>query len=245
MGAVAITDHDTLDGCRNASSLAGSQPFEFVVGVELSCAGKGRGEIHMLGYFLDLDNADLNEHMERFRDVREERARQIHEKLGTLGYKVDFELIKAEAGRAAIARPHIARVLQEMGIVSSYNEAFARFLGEGSPACAPKEEFPPEEAIKLIKGAGGVAVIAHPGLGVETRDIWNLKKAGAEGLEVYHPIHSDKQKKYYYAVARQYGMIPTGGSDYHGSKDYESGILGKIGVYKTVVRQLRDRANAS
>ena len=217
---VAITDHDAIDGVVAARSAAPDN-LEVLSGAELTCQIGGR-EAHILAYGVDLHNPSLRTALERFRRQREERARAIVERLEALGVVMTFEEIAAISGPGTIARPHVAQALIARGVVSNFQEAFQRFLGHHAPAFVPKPVLDPGDAFELIRGAGGVPALAHPGTFQRDALIPLLVEAGLEGLEVRHTEHSAAQSNHYERMARQYGLLPTGGSDFHGVAGHRS-----------------------
>lgn len=238
LSAISITDHDTIDGCLIAHTLLDKYDIELINGVEFS-AYEGSREYHILGYALDPDYKPLRKHLELFKVSREKRARKITAKLNGLGIEIDFNKIVENADEAPITRPHIAAVLQESGFVGSFKEAFMRYIGDYAPAYEEKEHFPVEQCIDLINRSGGVASLAHPGNTINQTTLYKMIKYGLDGIEVVHPSHSDEMQKYYHSIASQYWLLGTGGSDYHGNRDYDEGNFGNCVVPYSVVQSLR------
>ena len=239
--AVAITDHDTVDGILPALEAGRELPIEVVPGVELSTEDNKK-EIHLLGYFLDHSSPELRAHLERLRAHRAERALKMVRNLNEMGIPLSPESVFAEAGRAAPGRPHIARALVKEGFAANPGEAFDRYLGKESPAYVPRFKYSPPEAVQLIIRAGGVPVLAHPGLADCDDLVPVLVRAGLMGLEVYYPAHSPSQVEHYLFICRKFGLISTGGSDYHGPGQEEHGRLAAATAPYTVLRQLREAA---
>jgi predicted metal-dependent phosphoesterase TrpH len=209
---------------------------EVIPGVELSTKSEDT-DFHILGYLFDIDHEELNEKLRLFRKVREERAFKIVKKLRELGVFVDWERVKEIAGKGAVGRPHIARVLLEAGYIRSVKEAFEKYIGYNSPAYVPKYKMDPREAIALIIRAGGVPVMAHPGHYWKPEYFLSLKEYGLKGLEIWHPDHSPETVKMLEEFAEKYGFIKTGGSDFHGTvKKYK---LGAVKVPYQSLRELR------
>lgn len=243
LSAIAITDHDSVEGCRIAMPLAKGYKIDLISGVEFSCYFDNR-EIHILGYAFDIDNKQIQYHLAEFRKARLKRAEIIHEKLDKIGVKFPFELILTKAGEAPITRPHIAAVLLDRGFIENQREAFSKYIGDGCPAYEQKANFHPDKAINLINHAGGVAVLAHPGNMVEQQVLYKLIKAGLDGIEVVHPCHNHELQKMYTSLASQYWLLATGGSDYHGSREFDDGNFGKFVVPYSVVESLRYRISS-
>lgn len=223
---IALSDHDSMEGVRAAQKEGARLGVRVMAAAELSC-GAGR-EIHILGYGMDADNTALLDFFERKRIQRETRAEQMVMRLSELGKGVSFERVR-ELAQGAVGRPHIARALVEAGHVLSVSEAFDRFLASGKPAYVPKEEVKVAEAVRLINGAGGVAVLAHPmelkmgEMAIEAL-VHEWKGQGLAGLEVYHPSAANNHASFLLALARREGMLITGGSDYHGSASHRGDI---------------------
>lgn len=240
---ISITDHDSTEGCLLAREYLKENKVELIDGVELSCYYNGI-EIHILGYGIDIDSEDIKKHLNLFRIARIHRAEKIVQKLKKLGITVNFDLILEKAGPAPITRPHIAAVLKDLGYVLNSKEAFVSFLGDGAPAWEPKANFSYQEAIKLINTSGGIAVLAHPAFYIEQSVLYKMINAGLDGIEVVHPMHNEDMQRYYRRIANQYWLIETGGSDYHGTREYEEDIFGKYVVPATVVDSMRIRINS-
>lgn len=234
LGAVAITDHDTVKGISRAVRAAAGR-LMVVPGVEISTQDGDR-EVHILGYFIKSNNRALLEKLYEMHLRRRERMRKIVRRLRETGVPIEQERVAAMAGSGVVGRPHIARVLVEMGVVATVEDAFRRFLGRGCPAYVPRARFPTAGAVRLIREAGGVAVLAHPGLTHGEEIIDKLSASGLGGIEVEYPEHTAEQREFFHGLARRYGLIATGGSDYHGTNDRFP--LGSAVVPYGVVRQL-------
>lgn len=219
---LAITDHDTVSGLKEAIEAAKQQNLNLIPGIEIS-THKGV-EIHMLGFFIDHKNAKLVEACNEYELSRSNRAVRICDYLNRLGIPVDLDEVKTYAGAGAIGRPHFAQWLQEHGMVKSRQEAFERYLDTPRFKAETEREKPsPEEAIQLIHEAGGLAVIAHPGLikfGKKNQEelIRGLKNKGLDGIECLYSKHEKKQEEFYMKLARKYDLKITAGSDFHGEK---------------------------
>jgi predicted metal-dependent phosphoesterase TrpH len=223
---LAITDHDTTEGVPAALAEARQQNITVVPGVEISALSGGE-EIHLLGYFVNLENPDLQALLARARAARRERAQRMLERLAQLGLCIEWDRVIEIAGEGgSIGRPHVATTLLEAGHVDSWDEAFNLWIGRGCPAYVERLKLPPEEAIELVRASGGLPVLAHPfiydrnGRRKAGHDLkrWlpRLRKAGLEGIEVYYPHYPRRANRQLIALAIQYGLLITGGSDFHG-----------------------------
>lgn len=215
---LALTDHDTLDGLAEARDAVSRQRgMRLIPGVELSCDLPGT-ELHMLGLFVDESNQPFRTALERMQRARVSRGERIVAALASLGVPVSWDRVRAIAGEASIGRPHIAQALIEAGHVATVDEAFARYLGRNSPAYVERERLLPTEAIALIRSAGGLAVFAHPpftdGHEAHARV---LAAAGLWGMETYYRFYDETTVETLRALAETLGLVPTGGSDYHGN----------------------------
>jgi predicted metal-dependent phosphoesterase TrpH len=215
LSAVALTDHDTVEGCAATQGACAQAGVEFVSGLELTTEFEGR-ELHLLGYGIDLHHARLLERLAVFQQARQKRIRDMVARLHELGVPLDLEAVLRVADCRAPGRPHIARVLVEAGHCATHDEAFERFLKRNRPAWMPKYKASAPEAIELIHEAGGVAVLAHPGINNVDDLIGLLAARGLDGLECYHTKHSPASSERYVQVAKQHRLLVTGGSDCHG-----------------------------
>ena len=228
--ALAITDHDIMTGVTEAITAGQQCGIEIIPGVEISSIA-GNSELHVLGYFLDRQDSDLLARLKTLRDERHRRNPQIIERLQTLGIDITYDEVRALAGSDSVGRPHIARALMDKRVVTSAKEAFDRFLAEGKPAYVPRVLPSPAEAIRWIKAARGLAVLAHP-TWVKVAEqslvdlVRQLKADGLDGVEVYYSTHAARQTREYLGLAQQLGLLVTGGSDFHGitKPDIEVGI---------------------
>ncbi|WP_447983650.1 PHP domain-containing protein [Nitrospira sp. Nam74] len=248
--ALAITDHDTINGLPEAIQAGHSLGIEVIPGIELSSRW-GNTELHILGYFLDWNNIELHRHLRRFQDARHVRNPRIIEKLNALGLDITYDDVKTLAGEASVGRPHIARVLLKKGYVTSAKEAFDRYLADGATAHVPRELPDPAEAIAIIRAARGVPVLAHPSWLDRSEGIYKiceqLKAVGLGGIEVHYSTHRPEQTAAYLDVARRLDLLVTGGSDFHGvtKPDIEVGIgRGQLKVPEALLEPLRRAANA-
>jgi predicted metal-dependent phosphoesterase TrpH len=222
LDVVAVTDHDTTGGLDEAIAAGVGAGIEVVPGVELS-AEHERTSVHVLCYWMDVENADLQAELRRLRDERFRRGEAMVEKLRELGFPITFERVREIAKGENIVRPHVAQAMVEAGIVHTEEEAFERWIADGRPAHVPKHALEPVDAVALIRGAGGLCVLAHPGMwgdqtSVPEELIEAMADAGMAGLEVDHTDHSPEQRDRYRKLAGRLGLIPTGGSDCHGTR---------------------------
>ena len=219
--AVALTDHDTVGGIGELVAETNRLGLEAIVGVELS-AKFSPGTLHILGYGFD-PQGPIREKRQSFQKAREERNPLILDKLRELGMNLTLLEIKDIAGaKGQLGRPHIAKAMVSKGYVKDYEEAFNRFLTKGAPAYVPKATWSVKECIEMIHESGGLAVVAHPVQmrlqGLDLREkIRELAQMGLDGLEVLHPDHSPEDRERFAALAEEFGLLMTGGSDYHGA----------------------------
>jgi len=219
LDVVALTDHDTVAGHAEARAAAG--PVALLPGMELSCRLDGRS-LHMLAYLFDADQPELAAELARIRDDRVLRARAMVDKLAGLGVDVSWGQVAAIAGQAVVGRPHIARAMADSGAIASPREAFTRdWIADGGRAYVGRYALDPVRAIDLVRAAGGVTVLAHPRAGRDTwvtnEQITRLAAVGLAGLEVFHPDQSEAERARLIALAHDLALVPTGGSDDHGS----------------------------
>jgi predicted metal-dependent phosphoesterase TrpH len=212
---LALTDHDTLEGCERMAAACAAERIEFIAGSELT-AELDNHEIHILGYFLDTKHPRLLSEMAKFQAVRQNRIREMAARLKALGVPLEADAVFALANCRAPGRPHVARALVKAGLCASLDEAFERYLKKDRPAWVPKAKMSAVEAITLVHEAGGLASMAHPGLNKCDELIPTLVKAGLDGIECYHTKHSSNTAAHYLNITRQYGLLVTGGSDCHG-----------------------------
>ena len=220
LSALALTDHDTVAGLPRFLAAGEGRKVRAVPGVELSvdCA---HGVMHMLGYWMDVANPELVRQMEWIRNGREMRNGAILEKLNALGFAMTWEEVSGFAGEDVVGRPHFAQVMLQKGYAKDKNEVFDKWLGDGKPGYADRPRLTAEVAVALIRQAGGVAVLAHPftlRIGKEAMAglLARLAEAGLSGVECYYSEHSADLTKDFLLLARAHGLVPTGGSDFHG-----------------------------
>ncbi len=247
--ALAITDHDITTGILEATVAGQEHGIDVIPGIEISSI-MGTSELHILGYFLDYQDAHLNERLARLRDSRHRRNPKIIERLQAAGIAITYEEVRALAGTDSVGRPHIARVLMEKGVVVSAKEAFDLWLADGRPAYIPRELPAPADAMRWIREAKGLPVLAHP-TWVKTTDgtltdlVRRLKADGLDGVEVHYSTHSPRQTRDYLALAKQLDLLVTGGSDFHGltKPDIDVGVgKGTLHVPGSLLDKLRNAA---
>ena len=215
LNVMALTDHDTVDGCSRMAEACEKHGIEFIVGCEFTVE-LGGFELHLLGYFLDLECSELMEQLAKYQSVRHNRVHEMVSKLKGVGLDIESEEVLKIANCNSPGRPHIARALVAKGCCRSVDESFQRYLKKGRPGWVPKEKMTAEKAIELIHESGGVAVIAHPGLYHRDEVIASLVDAGLDGIECFYTRHSTPMTEHYLMLAEQYGLLVTGGSDCHG-----------------------------
>ena len=227
LGAIAITDHDSLEGSKAALRAGIPSSINFLSGVEISAAYppflSGSGSFHLLGYAIGLDDSELNQSLHKLRQARKNRNPEILKRLNELGYPLTLDEVRKVVGEGQLGRPHIARAMVKKGFVASVNEAFDKLLSDDKPAYVDKYRIDCIQAVRTITAAGGIPVLAHPGLlGIDsesdlTQLIGNLKAIGIKGIEVYYPEHTPRQMKTYAELARHFDLLMTGGTDFHGA----------------------------
>ncbi len=231
--AIAITDHDTVDGVKEALEEGERESLEVISGVEISANCK-TGSLHLLGYFVETERGILKEKLERLKQARSERNPKIVNRLNDLGVTITLQEVVRASGGGQVGRPHFAQILVEKGYVCSLDEAFDRYLGQGAPAYVDKYRFEVKEAIDVVLKAGGVPVLAHPfTLDRSPEDletlVGELTRDGLRGIEVFYPDHTSEQTAQYHRLAEKFGLVKTGGSDFHGAlmEKTQLGIVGK------------------
>jgi predicted metal-dependent phosphoesterase TrpH len=213
---LAVTDHDSTDGLAEAIETARAHPpLTIVPGIEINCDVEA-AEIHVLGYGMDYEAAWFQDFCRAQREDRRARVYRTAERLADLGLPIDVERVFALVQEGSAGRPHIARVMLERGYVKTVREAFDRYLAAGKPAHVPRRKLTPEDAVRLLRRAGGAPVFAHPGLADRDALIPSMVEAGLMGIECYYSEHSPAQRGAYLDLCRRYDLVATGGSDFHG-----------------------------
>jgi hypothetical protein len=213
--ALALTDHDSVEGCARMTAACQAAGIDFIPGTELT-AEHNDTEIHLLGYYLDTENQTLLTEITKFQAVRQNRIREMVARLNGLNVPLKVESVFALANCKSPGRPHVARALVKAGLVGNLDEAFERFLKKNRPAWVPKAKMSALEAVELIHQAGGLAVMAHPGLNRTDDVIPVLVEAGMDGIECFHTKHSTAASERYLEMADKFHLLITGGSDCHG-----------------------------
>jgi predicted metal-dependent phosphoesterase TrpH len=239
--AMAITDHDTMDGVEVAVAAAAGTGLAVIPGVEIS-SDLPQGEAHILGYYLDAHNPELVELLAILRKSRWERAQRMVEKLGALGMPVSWDRVAAIANGGAVGRPHVARALMEAGHVSSVQDAFALYIGREGPAYVDRYKLAPAEVTRAVVRWGGLPVLAHPSFVPDLTTLLPLLlPAGLVGLEVYYTGYPPEVTANLLRLARSSGLVGTGGSDFHGRSVVPGAVLGSVAVPYSVVEELEAR----
>lgn len=240
---LAVTDHDSVDAVAPALLTARDHPpLEIVPGIEINTDDPG-GEIHVLGYFLDHEAAWLRDLLREFRAERATRVHRIAERLAALGHPIDAEEVFALVQEGSAGRPHVAQVMVRRGYVGTVREAFDRFLAAGKPAYVSHRKVVAREACEIIRRAGGLTVVAHPGFHEDPEEmVRGLARTGLlDGVECYYAEHSPEQTARFLGLCRELGLVPTGGSDFHGPK-VRAATLGQPPVPWPAWEALRRRA---
>lgn len=230
VNVLAITDHDTINGLEEAINYASGKDFHLIPGIEFSIAYQG-GSFHLVGLYVDHKYIPIINKTRHLQEVRDNRIYRIIDDLASHGIRIPVEEVQNESNGGAMGRPHVARVLVKHGYAHTINEVFKKYLVKGKPGYVPKERIDLVEAITLIKGAGGIPVIAHPvSLNYKNFDEFEtllkvFMDAGVEGIEVYSSMHRPVEVEEFSRLVKKYNLIASGGSDYHGDKDE------KIGYY--------------
>ncbi len=231
VNTIAITDHDNTGGVIPAIKAAAAFPQLTVIpGVEISTYAPGN-EVHILGYFMDIDNTKLKNALADSRNSRLGRAKEMISRLNELGVGISWQRVEEIAGESTVGRPHIAQAMLEKGCIETFNEAFDRYIGQDGPAYVERHKITPAQAVALVKQAGGLPVLAHP-FTVENplALIVELKAAGLAGIEVYYNNYSASKRAELARMAGKHNLIATGGSDYHGIDENTETMLGEAGV---------------
>jgi len=228
---IALADHDTVEGIAPALEAAKTFPRLRVIPCLEMSTDAPKGEIHVLGYFIDYTHPELQATLRRTRNSRQERAQRMIAKMRNLGLLIDWERVQEIAGSGSIGRPHIAQAMLEKGYIASIKEAFTKYIGWGGPAYAQREKVTPGEAVELILRANGLPVLAHPLTIVDPETmVSELKAAGLVGIEAYYKDYTAEEINGLISLAERYGLIATGGSDYHGLDASTETVIGGADV---------------
>ena len=231
---IALADHDSVSGVAAATQAGVALGVRVVPGVELSAA-RADQSIHILGYFVDVDDEHFRSELAALRAARLRRARTIVLALQDAGYRISLDAVLDLSRDGSVGRTHIARILVAAGHAIDVPDAFFRLLDRGMPFYRPKDLLEPRHAVKVINGAGGIAVLAHPGVSGTEDSIDELVSYGLAGIEVYHVDHSEEQKDRFAAIAASRGLLVTGGTDYHSSEALHPD-LGEVGIPESDIR---------
>lgn len=237
LACIALTDHDTVEGCARAAAACAAVKMEFITGSELTAEHEDT-EVHIIGYFLDTANQHLLDRIAQFQSVRQSRIHEMVAALNKLGVPLKAESVFALASCKSPGRPHVARAMVKEKLIGNLDEAFEKYLKKGRPAWVPKTKMSALEAIELIHQADGLAVIAHPGLNRTDDVIPHLVSAGLDGLECFHTKHSTVMSERYLEMAEKYKLLVTGGSDCHGYSKNKP-LIGSVRVPFMYVEKLQ------
>lgn len=229
--ALALTDHDTLDGLEEFQFAGNKYDIEPILGIEFATYLTEKIELHLIGLFIDPNKKGLQHCIKDIQEKREIRNLKMAEKLSSIGLALNYEEVQAEAGDKIVTRAHFAKLLEKKGYTKTKGEAFSKYISPGGPGYIPRPKFTPEECIQVIHEAGGTAVLAHPTLyGLNYLEIFNLskrlKKEGLDGIEVYYSTYTKKQEEEIRKISESLHLKPSGGSDFHGANkpDIDLGI---------------------
>jgi len=242
LSAIALTDHDTVEGCLEAARACKAAGLEFISGTELT-AEFNDTEVHLLGYFLDTRNERLLAEITKFQTVRQQRIYEMVARINEAGVPLAVESVFALANCKSPGRPHVARALQKAGMVKHLDDAFDRYLKRGRVAWVPKARMSAIDSIELIHQAGGLAVMAHPGLNRTDEIIPGLVAAGLDGIECFHTKHTSAMAERYLGLADQYHLLVTGGSDCHGFSKAKP-LIGSVKLPYEHVEKMTAKVNA-
>ncbi len=242
LAVIALTDHDTIGGVETARQAAKDLDVEVMSGVEITAAFDDR-EIHMLAYNFDLNDKNLNIFIKDHQKARVDRAKSIIKNLQKKGLKLTIDEVLAEAQVRNVGRPHIAAVLRDKGYVSSIKEAFIRYLGDKALGGIKNNYHRLEHIIAVVKEAGGVIVVAHPGRLYSEKQLNRFIEAGIDGLETVHPSHSHEIQKRLEHFVKSHGLLMTGGSDFHGSTKKYYHHFGITGISIDHVKMIERLSN--
>jgi predicted metal-dependent phosphoesterase TrpH len=240
LSAIAITDHDTVDGYHEIAKLQHSFSGLIIPGIEFNTETDVL-EVHILGYYVDTMHPTFQHVLADLRDARIKRVRLMVEKLTNLGYDLNFKEIIAKAGSSkSLGRPHVAAAMVEKGYVSTVGEAFSGLIAKGGPAYVPHHKLSPVEAIETVLAARGIPVLAHPGLVGDDNYIKSLISKGLMGLEAFHPTHDKATTNHYVQIAHNHNLIVTGGSDFHAIPGRYPEDLGEFTIPFELVKILNE-----
>jgi hypothetical protein len=242
VSVISLTDHDSLAGIPAAAERAAQAGIRLLPGVELSVNEEGL-DVHLLAYGFDPSDPGLRAAVARYRDSRRDRAQKILSRLKGLGIRISVEEVEEIAKGGAIGRPHVAEALMRSGHIETFNEAFQRYLGHHAPAYVPKQAVSLEEASSIVREAGGVTVLAHPGTLNRDQYIPAWARRGLDGIEVWHSKHDAGAVARYKGFAQLHGLLMTGGSDFHGERTPDT-TIGAVPVPHSILKPLDEALRA-
>ncbi len=235
---LALTDHDSTGGLEEAAQVAGKLDIDLIPGIEINTDVSG-GEVHVLGYFPEYTRTAFQATLKVLRDARERRGQRMVELLNEQGINVSWERVR-QIAQGAVGRPHVAKALLEAGYVQTIGEAFDKYIGTGCFAYVPRYRLTPDDAVRLIASANGLPVIAHPydlpGIAELRNWLPDLCEAGMVGLETYYGPYTPEIEQELLALANEYHLIPTGGTDFHGPGIHPTPLGGRHVPYEAVER---------
>lgn len=245
--AVALTDHDTIDGIDDALETGKTAGIEVIPGIELSCSYNNK-EIHMVGLFINHKNAFFCEKLDELKLTRDSRNYEMADKFNEIGIPITFEEIRDHYPDAIITRAHFASYLHEKGYVSSVKDAFDRYLNDRGPCFVPRSKMPASETIRLIHDAGGVAILAHPilyrmGNNALAEMVSSLAHCGLDGIEAIYSTYNSSDESLIRRLAKENNLVISGGSDFHGSNKPSIKLgtgLGKLHVHYDILSRIKE-----
>jgi predicted metal-dependent phosphoesterase TrpH len=238
---LAITDHDTIEAINQAIEIGNDLGVKIIPGLEVSTEYYNK-ELHILGYFIDINNDSLQNYLAKFREERKKRAKRIIVKLRKLGFNLSIDDVLEVSNGDSIARTHIAEAMVNKNIVSSYFEAFGKFIGDSGPAYEKKIHLSPKDVIELINQSCGLSFLAHPNTMPE-KSIQALIKSGLDGIEVVHPSHDASKVEYFRKIASTHYLLESGGSDFHGGLRNDFKNFGRFGTSIENIHSMKKRLN--
>lgn len=241
ISVLGICDHDTTEALEIATQLSVHTPVDVLPGCELTCAESGK-EFHLLAYCFDATEDSFQRYLAGTRQLRVDRCQIMLERLRGIDVDIHMDDVLRFAGGASIVRPHIAQALIAKGYVQSTQEAFDKYLSNHGPVYVPIPDQTLDNAIKVIHNAGGIAVIAHPARNIQTSRIVELIAAGLDGVETFYPKHTRQQTRYYHSLVKSYGLLATGGSDFHGNRPFDDQNFGGFSVELSTIDTMRSVA---
>jgi len=241
LDCLSLTDHDTVKGIKLSLALAKEFDIEFIPGVEITTEFEGK-EVHILGYFVDVENKEFLEFLKQIQEQRKERVYEMSKKLAALGIEISPQEVFNKAKESCVTRLHVAEVLIEKGVVKDLKEAFKNYIGDKAPCYVARFKFSPFKAIQILRRMKAIPVLAHPFRSNADQILDDLVQAGLLGIEVFYPDQRHLTD-YYIKIAKKYSLLITGGSDSHGNakpKDY----LGFIKLPYEYVRKLKEKRDS-